>query len=39
MPHAYKEIYDAVMDYIKNAGRGVVVPGRVTASMATMQTG
>jgi crotonobetainyl-CoA:carnitine CoA-transferase CaiB-like acyl-CoA transferase len=38
MAHTYDEIYDAVMDYNKNVGEGVVVPGRVTAPMVTMKT-
>jgi crotonobetainyl-CoA:carnitine CoA-transferase CaiB-like acyl-CoA transferase len=36
--HTYDEIYDAVMDYNKNIGVGIVVPGRVTPPMETMKT-
>jgi crotonobetainyl-CoA:carnitine CoA-transferase CaiB-like acyl-CoA transferase len=38
LAHTYDEIYDAVMDYNKNVGEGVVVPGRVTPPMDTMKT-
>ncbi len=38
LAHTYDEIYDAVMDYNKNVGVGVVVPGRVTPPMDTMKT-
>jgi crotonobetainyl-CoA:carnitine CoA-transferase CaiB-like acyl-CoA transferase len=35
--HTYDEIYDAVMDYNKNIGGGVVVPGRISSPMDTMK--
>ena len=35
--HTYDEIYDAVMDYNKNVGEGIVVPGRISAPMVTMK--
>ncbi len=38
MAHTYDEIYDAVMNYNKNIGEGVVVPGRISAPMETMKT-
>jgi crotonobetainyl-CoA:carnitine CoA-transferase CaiB-like acyl-CoA transferase len=37
MSHTYDEIYDAVMDYNKNVGQGIVVPGRISAPMETMK--
>ncbi len=35
--HTYEEIYNAVMDYNKNIGQGVVVPGRISSPMDTMK--
>ncbi len=35
--HTYDEIYDAVMDYNKNIGEGIVVPGRISAPMETFK--
>ena len=37
MAHTYDEIYDAVMDYNKNVGQGVVVPGKISDPMDTMK--
>jgi crotonobetainyl-CoA:carnitine CoA-transferase CaiB-like acyl-CoA transferase len=37
LSHSYDEIYDAVMDYNKNVGEGIVVPGRISAPMETMK--
>jgi len=37
LTHTYDEIYDAVMDYNKNIGEGIVVPGRISAPMETMK--
>ncbi|MGA7875644.1 MAG: CoA transferase [Desulfoferrobacter sp.] len=37
LAHNYDEIYDAVMDYNKNIGEGIVVPGRISAPMDTMK--
>ena len=37
MAHTYDEIFDAVMDYNKNIGEGVVVPGRISSPMDTMK--
>ena len=37
LTHTYDEIYDAVMDYNKNVGEGIVVPGRISAPMETMK--
>ncbi len=37
LSHTYDEIYDAVMDYNKNIGEGIVVPGRISAPMETMK--
>jgi crotonobetainyl-CoA:carnitine CoA-transferase CaiB-like acyl-CoA transferase len=37
MSHTYDEIYDAVMNYNKNVGEGIVVPGRISAPAETMK--
>lgn len=37
MAHTYDEIYDAVMDYNKNIGEGVVVPGKISDPADTMK--
>ncbi|SPF49102.1 L-carnitine dehydratase/bile acid-inducible protein F [Syntrophobacter sp. SbD1] len=36
--HTYDEIYDAVMAYNKAGGKGVVVPGKISAPIDTMKT-
>ncbi len=35
--HTYDEIFDAVMDYNRNIGEGVVVPGKISAPLETMK--
>ncbi len=37
LAHTYDEIFDAVMDYNKNIGQGIVVPGRISSPMDTMK--
>jgi crotonobetainyl-CoA:carnitine CoA-transferase CaiB-like acyl-CoA transferase len=37
LAHTYDEIYDAVMDYNKNVGEGIVVPGRISSPEETMK--
>ncbi len=36
MAHTYDEIYNAVMDYNKNVGEGVVVPGKISSPEDTI---
>ncbi len=36
MAHTYEEIYNAVMDYNKNVGEGVVVPGKISSPEDTI---
>ncbi len=36
MAHTYEEIYNAVMDYNKNIGEGVVVPGKISSPEDTI---
>ena len=37
MAHTYEEIYNAVMDYNKNIGEGVVVPGKICSPDDTIK--